>query len=251
MHRLVGELDQAAAPLLDAADAVGARVWIVSEYAHVQVERVVELNRALRRSGLLTVRHGPFGEMLDTFASRAFAVCDHQLAHVYVREPGDVPRVKDYVAGLPGVSRVIADEERADIGLCHPRAGELVVLAEADAWLAYPYWLDDRLAPDFARTVDIHRKPGYDPCELFFDPDLLWPQGRALRRLIQKRLGFRTLFDVVPLRPELVKGSHGVPPVNPDDRPVLIGDGPAPSQDPLPMTAVRSLVLQALGFENS
>ncbi len=85
------------------------------------------------------------------------------------------------------------------------------MLARADSWFAYPYWLDDRSAPDFARTVDIHRKPGYDPCELFFDPRLWWPKGRAIRRLLQKKLGFRTLFDVVPLDPDLVRGSHGVP----------------------------------------
>ena len=97
--------------------------------------------------------------------------------------------------------RVLAGRERHELGLDHPRSGELVVLSEPDSWFAYPYWLDDRLAPDFARTVDIHRKPGYDPCELFFDPQLLWPKGRAIRRLIQKKLGFRTLFDVVPLDP--------------------------------------------------
>ena len=128
-----------------------------------------------------------------------------------------------------GVSGVLGGAERRQIGLDHPRAGELVVLSQADAWFAYPYWLDDRLAPDFARTVDIHRKPGYDPCELFFDPQLLWPKGRAIRRLIQKKLGFRTLFDVIPLDPKLVKGSHGVPAHKAEDKPILIGDGPAPN----------------------
>ncbi len=127
------------------------------------------------------------------------------------------------------------------------RAGELVVLSHSDSWFAYPYWLDNRMAPDFARTVDIHRKPGYDPCELFFDPGLWWPKGRAIRRLAQKKLGFRTLFDVIPLDPGLVKGSHGVPAVEPDDRPLLIGNGPAPSQRAsIPMTEVRSLLLRAL-----
>ena len=106
---------------------------------------------------------------------------------------------------------MLAGRDRREIGLDHPRAGELVVLSQPDAWFAYPYWLDDRLAPDFARTVDIHRKPGYDPCELFFDPGLWWPKGRAIRRLAQKKLGFRTLFDVIPLDPGLVRGSHGVP----------------------------------------
>jgi predicted AlkP superfamily pyrophosphatase or phosphodiesterase len=248
MPRLVQELDQAAEPLLDAAQKLGCRVWVVSEYGHVQVRRSIELNRVLRRAGFLVVRPGPFGESLDTFGSRAFAVCDHQLAHVYVREPDDLLPVKEYLAALAGVARVLAGEERAEVNLLHPRSGELVVLAEPDAWFAYPYWLDDRQAPDFARTVDIHRKPGFDPCELFFDPDLSWPRGRAMLRFLQKSMGFRTLFDVIPLKPELVRGSHGVAPKNPDNRPLLIGDGPAPDQGELPMTAVHGLILGALGL---
>jgi hypothetical protein len=195
---------------------------------------------------LLAVRDGPFGEQLDTFESLAFAVCDHQVAHVYVKEVWDLMRVRELLAAQPGVDRVLAGEERAAVHLAHPRAGELVVLSKPDSWFAYPFWLDDRRAPDYARTVNIHAKPGYDPCELFFDPRLWWPKGRALGRLTQKMLGFRTLFDVVPLDPSLVKGSHGLP--VPDDGPLLIGDGPAPPEGALAMTAVRDLVLGALGL---
>jgi predicted AlkP superfamily pyrophosphatase or phosphodiesterase len=248
LPRLVGELDTACAPLLDAAQGIGARVWVVSEYVHVPVRRAVLPNRGLRQAGLLTARPGPFGEQLDTFASRAFAVCDHQLAHVYVNDPADLARVRDVVAGLPGVARVLDGEGRAEVALRHPRAGDLVVLSEPDAWFAYPFWFDDRLAPDYARTVDIHRKPGYDPCELFLDPRLWWPRGRMLRRLVQKKLGFRTLFDVVPLDPGLVRGSHGLPVAAVADRPVLIGDGPAPSASSLRQTEVAGLLLQALGL---
>src|SRR5262245_9423589 len=246
LPRLVGELDAACAPLLDAAQSQGARVWVVSEYGHCDVRQVVEPNRVLRRAGLLSVRPGPFGEVFDTFESRAFAVCDHQLAHVYVREADDIPRVRDVLAGLPGVGRVLAGEERAEVGLLHERSGELVLLPEPDAWFAYPFWLDDRAAPDYARTVDIHRKPGYDPCELFVDPRLWWPMGRVIRRLIQKKLGFRTLFDVVPLDARLVRGSHGLPARDPLDRPLLIGTGPAPATEELSMTGVHDLVLGAL-----
>jgi predicted AlkP superfamily pyrophosphatase or phosphodiesterase len=249
MARLVGELDGAVAVLLDAARAAGARVWVVSEYGHVTVSRAVLPNRALRQAGLLAVRPGPFGENLDTFASTAFAVCDHQLAHVYLNDPRAEPRVRDLLAALPGVARVLVGEERSEIGLHHPRSGELILLAEADAWFAYPFWLDDRLAPDYARTVDIHRKPGYDPCELFFDPALRWPRARAAWRLVQKKLGFRTLFDVVPLRPDLVRGSHGLAAADRQDRPLLIGDGPAPGAAELPMTAVHDLSLAALDFQ--
>jgi predicted AlkP superfamily pyrophosphatase or phosphodiesterase len=247
LEHLVVELDTACAALLDAATTIGARVWVVSEYGHSDVSRPVLLNRVLRRAGYLAVRDGPFGEVLDTFQSRAFAVCDHQLAHVYVAEPADRPAVRDLLAAEAGVARVLVGDERAELGVEHPRAGELIVLSDPDAWFAYPYWLDDRRAPDFARTVDIHRKPGYDPCELFFDPRRFWPQGRALARLIQKSLGFRTLFDVVPLDPGLVRGSHGLRAGRPEDRPILIGDGPPPggSQE-LDLTAVHGLLLQAL-----
>jgi predicted AlkP superfamily pyrophosphatase or phosphodiesterase len=243
---LIGELDAACEPLLDEARRCGAAVWVVSEYGHVAVQRPVLLNRALREADLLTVRPGPFGEQLDTFESRAFAVCDHQLAHVYVREEADLPRVKGILTALPGVARVLASEERAEVELRHPRSGEIVALSEPDAWFAYPFWLDDRAAPDYARTVDIHRKPGYDPCELFFDPKLWWPMGRAAWRWLQKKLGFRTLFDVIPLDPTLVKGSHGLRAADGADQPLLIGDGPAPSAEELPMTAVRDLLLQRL-----
>ncbi len=246
MPRLVRELDDACEPLLDAARSLGARVWVVSEYGHCDVNRAIPLNRVLRRAGLLGVRPGPFGEMLDTFGSRAFAVCDHQLAHVYVDRPEDVPRVKEVLEQEAGVARVLAGEGRGQIGLNHPRSGELVALSNPDAWFSYPYWLDDELAPDFARTVDIHRKPGYDPCELFFNPELLWPKGRAIRRLIQKKLGFRTLFDVIPLDTTLVRGSHGVPALAPRDRPILIGDGPQPSLVELNSIDVYPILLEAL-----
>jgi predicted AlkP superfamily pyrophosphatase or phosphodiesterase len=249
MARLVGELDDATAPLLEAAGELGARVWIVSEYGHVQVKQAVQPNRALRQAGLLKVRPGPFGEMLDTFASHAFAVCDHQLAHVYVHEQADVPRAQDVLAGLPGVARVLTGKEREVLHLTHRRAGDLIALAQPDAWFAYPFWLEDRRAPDYARTVDIHRKPGYDPCELFFDPELWWPRGRALLRLMQKKLGFRTLFDVVPLNPGLVRGSHGLVAEDPADRPLFLGDGPAPEPAELPMTAVYDLLVRALEMD--
>jgi predicted AlkP superfamily pyrophosphatase or phosphodiesterase len=246
MPKLVRELDAACAPLLDVAHSLGARVWIVSEYGHVDVKRAIEPNRALRRAGLLAVRPGPFGEILDTLESRALAVCDHQLAHIYVANPADVLRARAALAPLPGVSRIIAGEELASYSLAHERSGELVLLSAPDAWFAYPFWLDDQLAPDYARTVDIHRKPGYDPCELFFDPKLWWPKGRVRRRLIQKILGFRTLFDVIPLDSGLIRGSHGLVASDPLDRPLLIGSEAAPSQELLPMQAVRNCVLEAL-----
>jgi predicted AlkP superfamily pyrophosphatase or phosphodiesterase len=245
MPKLVKELDDACAPLLDAATTIGARVWIVSEYGHCDVTRPVYLNRALREAGLLTVRRGPFGEQLETFQSRAFAVCDHQLAHVYVRDVADILKTRDVIASQPGVSRVLVGDERAEVGLRHEQAGELVALSDRDAWFAYPFWLDDRLAPDYARTVAIHYKPGYDPCELFLDPALRFPKLRIARRLLQKALGFRMKMDVIPLDASIVKGSHGLVAADPQDGPLFVGDGERPG-DVVPMTAVRDAVLRAM-----
>lgn len=248
MPKVVKELDDAAAPLIDAANTVGAKVWVVSEYGHCDVKRPVYPNRELRKAGVLAVRQGPFGEQLDLYGSPAFAVCDHQVAHVYVRDAEGIPRVKDILAAVPGVARALAGDERQEIGLDHPRSGELVLLAEPDAWFAYPFWLDDRIAPDYARAVAIHHKPGFDPCELFFDPKLWFPKLHAARRLIQKKLGFRMTMDVVPLDASIVRGSHGLAAADPLDRPILIGHGPSPGPS-VPMTAVRDLLLGALGLE--
>lgn len=246
--KLGKELDAACGPILEAAKTVGAQVWIVNECGHVDVARPILINRALAEKGLLIARQGPFGRQLDTFASRAFAVCDHQLAHIYVREPKDVAPVRGIVETMAGVASVYDAADRGAIGLDHVRAGDLVALAKPDAWFAYPFWLDDREAPDYARSVDIHRKPGYDPCELFFDPRLSFPKMRAMCKLLQKKLGFRTLFDVVPLDASLIKGSHGLPALAVEDKPVLIGAGTAPVAEVIRQTSVRDLLLAACGY---
>jgi predicted AlkP superfamily pyrophosphatase or phosphodiesterase len=247
MAKRVAELDDACVPLLSAAKQNGAQVWVVSEYGHCDVSRPVYVNRLLRTAGLLEVRKGPFGEQLDLFGSRAFAVVDHQLAHVYVRDPEDISRVKDLLTPVQGVARVLSGEERTAIGLEHERSGELILLADRDAWFAYPFWVNDPDAPDYARAVAIHHKPGFDPCELFFDPKFRLPKLHAAKRVLQKKLGFRMTMDVVPLDAAIVKGSHGLAAADPLDRPILIGHGPRPGPS-VPMTAVRDLVLAALGL---
>ena len=245
MPKCVKELDDACEPLLAAAKELGAKVWVVSEYGHCDVSRPVYPNRELRSANLLEVRRGPFGEQLDLYGSRAFAVVDHQLAHVYVRAAEDIPRVRDALALIPGVARVLVGEERASVHLDHERAGEIVLLSEPDAWFAYPFWLDDKLSPDYARAVAIHHKPGFDPCELFFDPRLRFPKLHAARRVLQKKLGFRMTLDVVPLDASIVRGSHGLAATDPRDRPILIGHGPNPGAS-VPMTRVKELLLSAL-----
>ncbi len=216
------EVDACAGVVIDAAREMGAKVVVVSEYGLVPVRRPVLLNRVLREAGWLIVRPGPFGEMLDTFNSKALAVVDHQVAHVYVQEVAAEPAVAERLQATAGVARVLDRTDQREFGLDHSRSGDLVVLAAPDAWFAYPYWLDDSAAPDFARTVDIHRKPGYDPCELFVDPAITLPQLRVARRLLQKKLGLRYLMDVVPLDSSLVRGSHGLAPADPLDGPVFI-----------------------------
>jgi predicted AlkP superfamily pyrophosphatase or phosphodiesterase len=248
MARHVGELDRACAPLLEAARAVGARVWVVSEYGHVDVTTPVYINRVLRRAGLLEVRPGPFGEQLDLYTSRAYAVCDHQLAHIYVREPEDRPRVVELLRGLSGVDGVFAGDEQAELALDHSRSGEVVVLSRRDSWFAYPFWLDDRNAPDYARCVAIHHKPGFDPCELFFDPAKWLPKLRVAGKLARKTLGFRMKMDVIPLDAAIVRGSHGLAATDDADRPIWIGDGDRQGIGPIPMTVFRPAVLEALGL---
>jgi len=228
----VAEVDRCAAVVIDAAQSIGAVPIVVSEYGLVPVHRSVSINRALRKTGWLAVRKGPFGEMLLPGDSRAFAVVDHQVAHLYVREPGMREEVRNLVLSLDGVDAVLHPSE---LNLDHPRSGDWIVLAEEDSWFDYYYWLDDAHAPDFARTVDIHRKPGYDPLELFMTSKL-----RAMGRLAQKKLGFRYKMDVIPLDTSLVRGSHGLRPDS-NHGPLIVGPG-APSEMVLFKDYVRGLL---------
>ncbi len=240
------DIDRVAGGLIDAVRADGAEVVVVSEYGLEDANRPVHINRELRRAGLLAVRETLGWEMLDAGASRAFAVADHQLAHLYVADPGDIERVARLCAAIPGVGQVLDAGGKAEAGLDHARAGELVLVAEPGAWFTYYYWLDDERAPDFARTVDIHRKPGYDPVELFLDPDRPLVKGRVLFNLAKKRAGFRYLMDVVPLKAELVKGTHGRVGVPPEEGPVLLCSNTRGARDRMVMTEIRDFLLGQL-----
>ncbi|RSN42962.1 MULTISPECIES: alkaline phosphatase family protein [unclassified Amycolatopsis] len=221
------ELDNALAPLLDDARNAGATVVALSEYGITNVHRPVDINRALRREGLLEVYTQAGMEYLDPWASRAFAVADHQVAHVYVRDSADLERVRSIVGELTGVDEVLDREAQAKYGIDHERAGELVAVAEPDSWFTYYYWLDDARKPDFARGVEIHRKPGYDPAELFFDPEDKFAKARAGLNLAKKFAGLRYAMDVVPTDPRWVRGSHGRLPDSAEDGPVLLCSDPA------------------------
>jgi predicted AlkP superfamily pyrophosphatase or phosphodiesterase len=205
------EVDALCGELIQQADATGQRVMVVSEYGITKATDAVHINRALRRAGLMAVRPEEFGrEILDAGASEAFAMADHQIAHIYVRNPDRIAEVAQLVASLDGVESVWDAEGKRANGLDHPRSGDLVAISTADRWFSYYYWLDEAKAPDFARTVDIHRKPGYDPVELFVDPEIRFPKLAAGWKLAKRKMGQRQLLDIIsPSDTRLVKGTHG------------------------------------------
>lgn len=166
-------------------------------------------------------------EYLDPMASRAFAVADHQLAHIYVRRPEDLEATREALADLPGIDQLLDDEGKKSHGLDHPRSGELVAVAGPDAWFTYYYWLDDARAPDFAQLVEIHRKPGYDPAELFMDPLDPYVRLKAVKAIARKKLGMRYRLAVVPLDPSPIRGSHGRLPASHDEGPLILCSTPA------------------------
>ncbi|MGA5420025.1 nucleotide pyrophosphatase/phosphodiesterase family protein [Streptomyces lavendulocolor] len=247
-HRAATELDSVMAPLLDDAEAEGRTVVALSEYGITRVDRHVDINRALRRAGLLEVHTQDGMEYLDPTASRAFAVADHQIAHVYVRHPENLAAARAALAGLPGIDTLLDDEGKKAHGLDHPRSGELVALAEPDAWFTYYYWLDDARAPDFARLVEIHRKPGYDPVELFMDPLDPYVRVKAATALARKKLGMRYRMAVVPLDPSPVRGSHGRLPPSDDEGPLIVCSTPRALPGRVAATDVKALLLALAGL---
>lgn len=224
----------------------GVRVMVVSEYGITPVDDAVWLNRVLRDAGLLRMRTENAREHLDAGASDAFAVVDHQVAHIYVRDGSRIPEVRALLERTPGVERVITNDAHSDAGLNHARAGELVCIAAPRRWFAYGWWLDDNHAPDYARTVDIHRKPGYDPLELFFDPTQTAPELMAGARLALRKAGFRIPMATVPLDTRLVRGSHGRIETDAANMPVLIADQALLPDRPLHCTDVHDCILRSV-----
>ncbi len=230
-------IDDIAGGLIDFFQRRSVQVILLSEYGITEVDTPVHLNRLFRTEGWLAVKDELGLECLDCGASRVFAVADHQVAHIYLNDPTLLGAVRTLLERHPGVASVLDGPGKAAHGIDHPRSGDLIAIAGEKAWFTYYYWLDDRLAPDFARTVDIHRKPGYDPAELFLDPKIPLVKLRILYRLLQKKLGFRMLMDVVPLDASLVKGSHGRRPANPAHYPVVVSERPGL----LPATGLDSI----------
>ena len=245
IHRDLNEIDSLCGDLIEAADASGRDIIVVSEYGITPVIDAVHINRALRRANLVRVRNERGREQLDPGASAAFAVADHQIAHVYVSDRARVQDVKALIEALDGVETVLDEDGKKAFGLDHPNSGELVAISDPDRWFSYYFWLDDARAPDYARTVDIHRKPGYDPVELFIDPDIGWPKGAVGWRLLKRRLGMRTLLDVISLKDtRIVRGSHGRLTDDPHDGPLVISSRPELMPDgALEATGFKQFVL--------
>ena len=219
-HKDLKELDAEIGKLVGHFSELNARIIILSEYGIAPVSHPVHINRVLRTLDLIRTRNELGREVLDPGASQAFAVADHQIAHVYVNDPRVIPLVVRTLKETPGIAHVYEGDARKIIDLDHPRSGDIIAIAEPDAWFTYYYWLDDAVAPDYARTVDIHRKPGYDPVELFMNAS----KAKIATKLLKKKLGFRTLLDVIPLDATLVKGSHGRPAAKPEDGAMLMSD---------------------------
>ena len=247
----LNEIDGVLQDLIEFYENRDVDVMLLSEYGITDVNRAVALNRILRKEGLLEVRLERGRELLDAGASKAFAVADHQIAHVYVKDKTDLDRVKNILNATDGVEKVLDTEDKSQYHLDHPRSGDLIAVADQNSWFSYYYWLNDSKAPDFARTVDIHRKPGYDPAEMFLNPEIRLPLLQVGYKLIKKKLGFRTLMDVIPLDDHLIKGSHGRIPESKQDWPLLAGKiipdtNPSRDTDSIAPTQIFDMLLQYL-----
>lgn len=244
ISRELREIDGLCGRLMDFFRNRGCRVVVLSEYGISQVSRPIHPNRILRDAGYLSLKVDLGKEYLEPYTSRAFAVADHQVAHLYVRNKRDIPAIKGLFAHLPGVERVLVGEELNTAGLNHHRTGDLVLVSAADSWFTYYWWQDDSKAPDYARTVNIHAKPGYDPCELFIDPEIPMPKAKISWILARKVLGFRYLMNLIPIDANLVKGSHGRIPDSPEEGPVFMTSETGLLQDgSISATDVRNLLL--------
>jgi predicted AlkP superfamily pyrophosphatase or phosphodiesterase len=218
----VAAVDAICGELIEHFEAKDTRVMVVSEYGITPVKDAVHINRELRKAGMIAYREELGREMIDPGNSEAFAVSDHQIAHVYVKRPERIGEVKALLEELDGVETVLDEQGKRDAGLAHPRSGELVAISKADRWFSYYFWLDDDRAPDYARTVDIHRKPGYDPAELFVNPKIAVPMATIGWKLLKKKLGFRYMMDVIGLNASIVRGSHGRVTDRPEAGPLVI-----------------------------
>ncbi|WP_316813607.1 alkaline phosphatase family protein [Pedobacter heparinus] len=238
----LGEIDQLVKDLVQHYEQQEVSIIILSEYGITPVSKPLHLNRLFRENGLLQIRIERGLELLDAGASKAFAVADHQVAHIYINDPSVTAQVKSILENTQGIALILDEAGKKAHGLNHQRAGDFVVVAEPESWFTYYFWLDDAKAPDYARCVDIHKKPGYDPVEMFMSS-----KPRAAYKLLRKKAGFRYVMDVIPLDATLVKGSHGSINTPAGFHPVLITDEKLNSQN-LQATEVYEVIWKALNL---
>ena len=197
-------IDVVIAQLVNYFESKNAQIIILSEYGIAPVNNPIHLNRLFRENDLLQIRMERGLELLDPGASKAFVVADHQVAHVYINDPSVTNKVKNILEKVGGIELILDKAAQQTYHIDHARSGDLVLMADAESWFTYYFWLDDAVAPDYARAVDIHKKPGYDPVEMFITSKL-----RAGYKLLRKKVGLRYVMDVIPLDATLIKGSHG------------------------------------------
>ena len=220
----LNEIDNTVEELVKFYEARNAKIILLSEYGINPVNNPIHINRLLREEGLISVRTERWYELLDAGVSKAFSVSDHQIAHIYLNDESVKEQVMNILRKTPGIDLILDRDAQKQYHIDHERSGDIVVLAKPDSWFTYYYWLDDAKAPDYAHLVDIHRKPGYDPVEMFMDPKNPLIKLRAGYKLGRKLLGFRYLMDVIPLDATLIKGSHGGINVSKEYYPVCITD---------------------------
>lgn len=240
------EIDAVVADLISYFERQGTQVILLSEYGITSVDTPIHINRILRSAGWIQVKNELGLETLDAGTSAAFAVADHQVAHVHIQDENVYKQVKSLLENTPGIEKVLDKKAQKAYGLDHERSGDLVVVADKDSWFTYYFWLDDEKAPDYARCVDIHRKPGYDPVELVLDPKIKVPLLKVGSKVLKKKLGFRYLMDVIPLDATLVKGAHGRIPESDLDKPVYISDLELNPKDHIQSTEVFELIYRAV-----
>ena len=240
------EVDDLAKDLITFFENRGAEVLLLSEYGITSVSKPIHLNRIFREKGWIQVKNELGKETLDAGTSAVFAVADHQVAHVHVNDHSKLAEVKALLEKTPGVEKVLDAQGKKDFHIDHSRSGDLVVIADADSWFTYYFWLDDAKAPDYARCVDIHRKPGYDPVELVLDPAIKIPILKIGSKVLKKKLGFRYLMDVIPLDATLVKGAHGRIPESDLDKPLVVGDSRLITLGKIQPTEIFELIIKAV-----
>jgi len=220
----LNEIDAVVKELVTHYQENNTRVILLSEYGITNVNRPIHLNRLLRKNGYVAIREERGLELLDAGASDAFAVADHQIAHVYCKNPANLEKIAKLIGKEEGVEKVLYGKELEAHNLSNDRCGDIVVVADKDSWFTYYFWLDDAKAPDYARMVDIHKKPGYDPVEMLTDPKDKLVMAKVAGKLLKKKLGFRTVMNIIPLNANLVKGSHGRLTEDKEDFPLLISN---------------------------